>query len=194
MRYSKATALLALCLACSAYGGDGRDPADGPGAPLAVFDAHGKYVGPLVGFEDRPIATVITANGAIIVVPISRAPSGTHLSASKFEWSNSSALQPYASSNCSGSPVIMSSSITGSGETEPVRPSATVRAGTETTAYIAPDAYSTTIAIQSEIEGPFGCSPFGLTTTGWLPASTYPVNRNYPEPLTIRMEDHQGRR
>jgi hypothetical protein len=197
MRYLKSAALLALCLVSSAYGDGGRALADGPGALLAVFDAHGNYVGPVVGFEDRPLATVITINGATIMAPISRAPVGTHLSVSQFEWSSSSTLLLYLSSNCSGPPIIETSTIIfGSGESVPVRPSLSIRTGLEATAYIAPDTYSTTFSSQSQIETPFGCSgPVPtFTVTGWLPASTYPLSRNYPEPLTIRMDDRPGSR
>ncbi|WP_147329489.1 hypothetical protein [Paraburkholderia sp. DHOC27] len=196
MRYLKAAALLAVCLACSAYGDDAHKPADGPGALLSVFDARGNYVGPVVGFEDRPLATVITVNGVTVVVPITRLVNGVHLSASKFEWSSSAGLYVYLSTNCSGPPVIFSSTmIIGSGQVVPVRPSLTIRTGSETTLYIAPDTYSTTLVGQSQVETPFGCfGPPGLTVTGWLPASTYRLDRQYPEPLTIRMDDRQSSR
>jgi hypothetical protein len=192
MRYLKAAALLALCLACSAYGDDAHAPADGPGALLSIFDAHGKYVGPVVSFEDRTLATAITINGATVIVSITRVPKGAHLSASQFEWASSAPYSLYLSSDCSGPPVILSSTmIIGSGQSVPVRPSLSIRRGAETTLYIAPDTYSTTLVGQSQIEIPFGCSGPGLTVTGWLPAGTYRLDRQYPEPLTVRMDDRQ---
>jgi hypothetical protein len=197
MRYLKAAALLVICLASSAYGGNGDAPADGPGALLSVFDAQGRYVGPLVSFEDRGIATVITVNGAIVVVPISRASVGVHYSASKFAWGSSGTLVEYPAATCSGPPTISTAAGgVGAGDTAPVRASVTIREGAETKVYVAPDTYSTTIVSQSQASTPLtpsSCSPsLGLSETGWLPETAYSLNGNYPEPLTIRMDEGHG--
>lgn len=198
MRYVNVAALLALCVAASAFGADTDSPADGPGGPLAVFDSQGKYVGPLVSFVDQSIATVIFVNGAIIVVPISRVTSSSgHYSASKFAWTSSSPFINYPTADCSGPPIILSTTYIGTGDAAPARPSVTVRTGTETIAYIAPDTYSSSIQNPSQEQannGGCAVSPITSSVSGWLPASTYSLSQNYPEPLTVRIDDRRGRR
>jgi hypothetical protein len=198
MRYVDATALLVLCLASSAFGADGGTLTDGPGGPLAVFDAQGKYVGPLVSFEDQPLATMITVNDATVIVPISRASSSSgHLSASSFAWSSSTPFLEYPTADCSGPAIILSTTMTGAGDVAPVRPSITITAGAVSTVYIAPDTYSSTFpnTAQQQVGAP-GCIafPVALPVTGWLPATTYSLNQNHPAPLTIRLDDHRDRR
>ncbi|WP_114811339.1 hypothetical protein [Paraburkholderia kururiensis] len=202
MHYSIVAALCAVCLASSAYGGDagegnsanpGRDPGGNAGAALEVVDAQGHDVGPLVSFTDRTVATVVSVDGAIIVAPLSRASAGGHLSASQFEWSSSTAFPNYPSTDCSGPPIVSSTNFVGSGDAAPVRPSLTIRTGSVATAYIAPDTWSTTIAGQSQVESHFGCIATSTSTSGWLPASTYSLTQNYPEPLTVRFDNRQRR-
>lgn len=199
MRYSTVAALCAVCLASSAYGGEGtsanpgRDPGESQGAALEVFDAQGHDVGPLVSFTERTVATVVSVDGAIIVAPLSRASAGGHLSASQFEWSSSTTFPNYPSADCSGPPIVSATNLVGSGDAAPVRPSLTLRTGSVATAYIAPDTWSTTIAGQSQLESNFGCIATSRSTSGWLPASTYSLTQNYPEPLTVRFDNRQRR-
>jgi hypothetical protein len=198
MRYVNVAALLALCVAASAFGADTDSSADGPGGPLAVFDAQGKYVGPLVSFVDQSIAAVITVNGATIVVPISRAVSSSgHLSASSFAWSSTDPFVSYPTADCSGPPIVLSTTITGAGDAAPVRPSLTIRTGSAAITYIAPDTYSSSLPNASQVQvGSSACATFPVITSlsGWMPASTYPLSQNYPEPLTVRIDDRRGRR
>lgn len=187
MRTSHAAVLLALCLTpLVAHGDDttSRAPANN-NAQLKVFDAQGRYVGPLVAFDDEPVATVIEVNGAVIVVPLSRLYTNDQFSSTQYEWASSLFLgADYPTSDCSGLPFI-------SGDA-PVRPSVTLRSGSVVTTYIAPDAPSSTITLNS-YGTPASCSTRGsspsvpppITEEGWMPASTYPLTQNYPEPLTV---------
>ncbi|MEM5460647.1 hypothetical protein VSR69_38345 [Paraburkholderia phytofirmans] len=192
MRHSHVAVLLALCLTSLAYGGDGRDPDNGQSgnrddqAVLRVFDGQGRYVGPLVAFNGARVATVVVANRATIVVPLSRTTNpNDEFSASQYEWgSDLISTAYYPSADCSGPPFINGDS--------PVRPSVTLRVGATATVYIAPDTDSSTITVLSYGE-PGSCTALGfghdvqppITAEGWAPESTYPLTQIYPEPLSV---------
>ncbi|WP_114811338.1 hypothetical protein [Paraburkholderia kururiensis] len=187
MRTSHAAVLLALCLTpLVAHGDDptSRAPANNA-AVLKVFDAQGRYVGPLVAFDNEPVATVIEVNGAVIVVPLSRLYTDDQFSSTQYEWASSFFPSTYyPTSDCSGPPFI-------SGDA-PVRPAVTLRSGSVATTYIAADTPSSTLTLHSYGQ-PGSCSTLGsspsvppvITEEGWTPASTYPLTQNYPEPLTV---------
>jgi hypothetical protein len=194
MRHVFVAAILSLCLSSLAYGGDGtasdnaqagnRDDQD----VLKVFDGQGRYVGPLVSGNDSQVTTTIVANGAVIVVPLSRLynSSTSESSASLYEWGDSlSSSGDYPTTDCSGPPFIDADS--------PGRPSMTIRIGTDVTVYIAPDAESSTVTIHS-MGLPGQCETLGsnpsvppvITFEGWAtPESTYTLTQHYPEPLSV---------
>jgi len=174
MRAIFASALLFLHLSASLAAGE----------PLLIFDAQGKFVGLLEDYGG-PGVYLMVAN-AIAFVPIERViVSGdggpqTVYSATEFRWSGTNAAD-YTSSDCSGAPVI---TLIGG-----VRPSLTIRQGTDVTLYVAPTTNSGPIRIGSTRSGPnFNCVPSGVPSTeyGWPTESTYSLNGAHPEPLTIR--------
>lgn len=188
MRHAHVAALLMLCLTSLARGGDGQDSGNQDDQRnLKVFDAKGHYVGPLVGYAQDTVATVIVANHATVVVPLSRTTNANdEFSVSQYQWGNEvDSFPSYLSTDCSGPPIIVGAT--------PVRPSLTLRVGAVATVYIAPDSDSSTLTAHSY--GPPGASCFTLGSSpsvppvtpgeGWTPESTYPLTQNYPEPLSV---------
>ncbi|SAL83914.1 hypothetical protein AWB67_06538 [Caballeronia terrestris] len=162
------------------------------GESLLVFDSQGKFVGPLEDYGGPGV--YLTVSGAIAFVPIERViVSGdggpqTVYSATDFRWSGTNAAD-YTSSDCSGTPVITL--------TTGVRPSVTIRQGTDVTLYVAPATNSGPILIGSIRSGPnFRCVPSGVPSTeyGWPTESTYSLTGAQPEPLTIRYPRDRGDR
>ncbi|MDR5857735.1 hypothetical protein QCE42_22870 [Caballeronia sp. LZ050] len=156
----------------------------GGGTPQ-VFDAQGKFVGPLDDYGGPGV--YLTVNGAIAFVPIERViVSGdggpqTVYSATQFRWSGLNAVD-FTSTDCSGTPVIT--------VTTGIRPTTTVRLGNDVTLYVAPATNSAPVSIGSVRAGPtFTCtaSSTPVTEYGWSTESTFSLTGAYPEPLTIRV-------
>jgi hypothetical protein len=150
-----------------------------------VFDAQGKFVGPLDDYGGPGV--YLTVNGAIAFVPIERViVSGdggpqTVYSATQFRWSGMN-VADFTSTDCSGTPVITL--------TTGVRPSTTIRLGHDVTLYVAPATNSAPIVIGSVRSGPtFTCAASGTPVTeyGWPTESTFSLTGAYPEPLTVRI-------
>lgn len=188
MRAIVISALLLLNVSTTFADGESRDGRyknhDRADVQPLVFDAQGKFVGPLDDYGDQGV--YLTISGAATFVYIERAiVSGdggpqTIYSGTEFKWSSTNAAD-YSSSDCSGTPII---TLTGG-----VRPSLAIRRGAEVTLYVAPATNSGPMRVASTQSGPdFHCAPSGVPTTeyGWPTENTYSVTGAYPEPLTIR--------
>ena len=181
MRYLLVLAL--LLGAASAYAGDSQDQqhgsqGDGRGGP-EVYDAQGKYIGPLVesNFGD---GVYLTINGAVTFVPINRVSGSTTASATQFQWSGSGPAV-FSSSDCSGPPILSVNSW--------ARPSMAIRRGADVVLYVAGDAGSRPLAAGSERMPPNldVCLPIVVDMPDSFAAqTTYPLTQAYPEPLSIR--------
>lgn len=101
-----------------------------------VFDAQGREVGPLESGAGQN-GVYIEINGAITFVPIVRVGTAERASAAQFQW-GSVGVVLYPSSDCSGMPVLLYSSGSGTEVipyTSGPRPSIAVRHGADVTAY-----------------------------------------------------------
>jgi hypothetical protein len=171
MRKSLIAALFVLSGTTFAY-------ADTTATGLKVFDAQGNMVGPLVSRQNQD-GVQLTVNGTVIFAGVTRVSTnnGSQFSASQWQWANTGFVV-YPAPNCSGDPVITYAMA-------PVRPTMLVRTGADVTAYIAKDAYSTSMAVASMRQTDGQCVSFTHPLDGWTPESTYPLTQHYPEPLTI---------
>ncbi|MGA7778067.1 MAG: hypothetical protein WCA85_10220 [Paraburkholderia sp.] len=186
-------ALLAAGVTSLSYGGDGSpwagnengDPR--PGHILKVFDSKGKIVGVLTSAGSTE-GVVLNVSGIFTFAAISRsATANLQFSASQYIWTDQGGL--FTSTDCSGSTVI---EATNAPAPAILRPSTVVRQGATATLYIAPDAPSANLTIQSAgLAG--ACTTYGVnssvppvyTTMAWSPVKTYSLTQNYSEPLTI---------
>ncbi|BBP99084.1 hypothetical protein BSFA1_42130 [Burkholderia sp. SFA1] len=158
-----------------------------------VFDAQGREVGPL---ESDAIenGVYIEINGAITFVPIGRVGTVERGSATQFQWGSDRPILigevAYPTSDCSGTPFLYYSH--GSGTLGPPltsgpRPSIAVRQGADVTVYIASDADSSPVNVQSALgnPNPSECQRLRATLTAWTVGSSYVITQHHPEPLTI---------
>ncbi|WP_118181407.1 hypothetical protein [Paraburkholderia phosphatilytica] len=164
-----------------------------------VFDAQGKTVGPLVSASGVS-GVFITINGAFTFVPIIHSARNytngrleAERSSSQYQWSDSSAVA-YASSDCSGTPLILQ--IGNSEDVSVGRPSTAIRNGADVTVYVASDTYSSLNAAGSILSlnngAPGSCIPQGpgtLAAPTWPAESAYPITQHYPEPLKVGYGD-----
>ncbi|BCQ30347.1 hypothetical protein NK8_85380 (plasmid) [Caballeronia sp. NK8] len=172
-----ASVLATLALTAHAGDDDRHQHRDDRHAPK-VFDAQGREVGPLVSDASQN-GVYIEINGAITFVPIARAGTDDRASATQFQW-GSIGIVAYPSSDCSGSPVLF--------YTSGPRPSIAVRQGADVTVYVASDADSGPVHIQSSHQNPnfSQCTPYVTTITAFAVGSSYVITQHHPEPLTIR--------
>lgn len=176
MRNATVAVLLALSSIPLAHADDtARETHTRRAQTLKVFDSQGKYIGPLVAIDQLTVGTVVNANGVLIVAPIHRVSVNGQTSTSQYEWANTlPATAAPPTLDCRGFPVI--GALTGPGV---LRPSFTLRSGTEATAYVAPVGYSMPTPPNGQ------CTGEGSPAPSWLAQSTYPLTQNYPEPLAI---------
>ncbi|RFU48867.1 hypothetical protein [Paraburkholderia sp. DHOC27] len=197
MRASLLTFMLA-CSATVAYAAGGFDSPEPHGVDRYtpnVYDAQGKFVGPLASASGVS-GVFLTVNGALTFVPIIHSAKNFALgrleaerSASQYQWSDAES-EAFASADCAGNPVI-----TQTGETEDNsvgRPSMLIRNGTDVTLYVAADTYSSLNIVNSArdlLQGtPGSCvgeSPANFIDPAWPVESVYPITQHYPEPLRV---------
>jgi hypothetical protein len=197
--------LIAAALACSATvsyaGGGGGSPErrddDHRNTPN-VYDAQGALVGPLASASGVS-GVFLSVNGALTFAPIIHSARDYSLgrlsaprSASQYQWSDSASV-PYASGDCSGTPLIPQPGNTQ--DTSVGRPSLVVRIGADATLYVASDAYSSANVTGSFLTTgvPSSCfreSPGNFTSPAWPAESAYPITQHYPEPLSVRFGEH----
>lgn len=172
-----ASVLATLALTAHAGDDDGHHHRDKRHVPT-VFDAQGGEVGPLE-FDAGQDGVYIEINGAITFVPIGRVGTNERASATQFQW-GSVGIVAYPSSDCSGSPVLL--------YTSGPRPSIAVRQGADVTVYVASDADSGPVNVQSSHQNPnfSQCTPFVNTIAAFTVGSSYVITQHHPEPLTIR--------
>ena len=182
--------LLILAGTTPSFGQD-RDRRDthGGGEPqehrvLKVFDAKGRLVGPLsqVGSAE---GVVLNVGGVSTFAAITRPfdDNTGQLHASKYAWTGIGLS--YTTADCSGPPIIL--------DAPPAfRPSAVDRNGASATLYIAPDAPTTLMTVQSSgyegfceplTDGHSGPPPF--TGNAWSIQTVYSLTDHYPEPLAV---------
>ncbi|GJH14760.1 hypothetical protein IAG25_28635 [Caballeronia sp. EK] len=158
-----------------------------------VFDAQGREVGPLESDAGQN-GVYIEINGAITFVPIGRVGTAERASATQFQWGSDRPILigtvAYPSSDCSGTPVLIYSFGSGTQVllyTSGPRPSIAVRQGADVTVYIASDADSGPVNVQSShLNSNFSeCTRFVATITAWTVGSSYVITQHHPEPLTI---------
>ncbi|VXC93265.1 conserved exported hypothetical protein [Burkholderia sp. 8Y] len=150
---------------------------------LHVFDANGKPVG-VFRYADGSAGIYLTVDGAQVFVPIMRRQvSGTGnqivYSATEFTWGWYFMNQFY-SADCSGAPLVPTSTA--------MRPSFTLRKGSDVTLYVAPETNSQFLSVSSYTLGTNGqCQRYTspLTTAGWPVESSRVVTQEHPEPLSI---------
>lgn len=193
--------LIVAALACSAtlsYADGGADSPERRGEDHrvpSVYDAQGKFVGSLTSASGVS-GVFLKVNGALTFVPIIHSAKNylhgrldAERSASQYQWSDS-ASEAYASTDCSGNPLIID---TGNTQDDSVgRPSMLIRSGADVTLYVASDTYSSINVIGSfrsfftgVPESCFAESPGNFTPPAWPMESAYPITQHYPEPLRV---------
>ncbi|MGA9916056.1 hypothetical protein [Paraburkholderia sp.] len=194
MRTLLVVALLAAGVTSLSYGDEGTPSTgheNGEGAQgrvLKVFDGKGKIVGPLTSSGSTD-GVVLTVSGIATFVAISRPANATtgQYPASQYVWTDIGGQYP--TTDCSGPTVI---SGLPAAPPEILRPSIVLRQGASATLFIAPDAPTTTVTIQSA-SSDGACQTYGtnpsvppvFTENAWRVEKTYSLTQNYPEPLTI---------
>lgn len=174
--------LVSLFVAIPAYAGDSRDQSSGTHGHERqmpkVYDAQGKYVGHLSNLGN---GVYLTIDGAVAFVSIERVRDSATSSATQFRWASANIVY-YASSDCSGPPIIDASNG--------ARPATAVRVGADVVLYVAGDADSTTLHAGSKRQAPNLNVCGQITQNGdikkaFSSESTFPLTQEYPEPLTI---------
>ncbi|WP_156923670.1 hypothetical protein [Burkholderia sp. WSM2232] len=144
-----------------------------------VFDARGKFVGPLEGSSSGD-GVYLDVNGAVVFAAITRQTNGAQASATQWQWA-SSAFIPYASTDCSGPPLIAYYYA--------VQPAIAVRQGADVELYVSSGGYSTIVHASSARQNPTlsQCSPYSYDIPAFIVnPNAYSLTQHYPEPLTIR--------
>lgn len=147
---------------------------------LRVLDSRGKVVGPLVSD-----GVIVDADGVHIYVPIKRLmDSAGHLSASQYAFADAGlAGTQFPTTDCSGPPAILAYQAI-------LRPAQIVRNGTDVTAYIATDTYTSGITLRSYslAQGQCTLDTFASASQTWSVQTTFSLTQYYPEPLTVSVE------
>jgi hypothetical protein len=146
-----------------------------------VFDAQGKFVGYFVAGSGGE-GVYLEINGAVVFAAIGRASidNGAHVSANQWQWSSVGFI-PYASSDCSGPPLMFYYSG--------AQPSMEVRQGTDVLLYVAGNGYTSTVHASSVRQNPTiqQCTAYSYDIPVFqVDPSGYSLTQHYPEPLTIR--------
>ncbi|SAK82453.1 hypothetical protein AWB78_04025 [Caballeronia calidae] len=144
-----------------------------------VFDAQGQFVG-LLETSSGGDGVYLEINDAVVFAAIGRANNGSQVAASQWQWASTGFI-PYASSDCSGPPVIFYYAS--------AQPAIAVRRGTDVVLYVSIGENTSTVHVSSVRQNPniSQCTASSSDISAFVVDPTgYSLTQHYPEPLTIR--------
>ncbi|SAK93554.1 hypothetical protein AWB79_06966 [Caballeronia hypogeia] len=149
--------------------------------PPMVYDAQGKPVGALRSYMGQN-GVFLRIDGSPVFVQVGhKRVLATTYSASQFEWTGYVDV-PYSSADCSAGVLVV--------DTGSPTPAIAVRDGVDVTLYIAGNAPSMEVTVDSfrltDLAGATLCESLSVPSTGiWTPRRSYSLTQHYPEPLRV---------